>query len=218
VSEYRVGIVPAAGKATRFGGTLKELLPIGPGMSLMKYAVLGLEQTCDEIVVITSPQKWQAHAYELSYTVFYTFQSEDKDIWGAMREGLRFRADRYFFIMPDTLIRHQFPGNIKANFLIGTFETMRPDRFGCFSDDCQYVINKSLFVKKPARAWGTLVWSDAVAAWWLTQDIEDYTQAINMAIDKFGYETYELESYTDFASFEDYKNFLKGEPNEPISY
>lgn len=208
MNEYRIGILPAAGKATRFGGMMKELLPIGPSMSLLCYAYFRLMEEVDQIVLVTSHRRLQAHVTEMGYHVFYTIQSGTKDIYSAMIEGCRIQADRYYFMMPDTLVEGRFPEKPKADFIIGTFETETPERFGCFVND--NILNKSTVVPKPAKAWGTLIWSDYVYRYWLTQKIESYTHAINLAMDKFGYETYELESYVDFASYEDYKNYMKG--------
>jgi len=44
----RLGIVPAAGSAHRFGGVFKELLPVGESMTLLSRAVDTLEMMISE--------------------------------------------------------------------------------------------------------------------------------------------------------------------------
>ena len=69
-----IGIVPAAGKAERFGGLLKELLPWGDS-SLLGTTVLALQVHCENVVVLTRPDKIMQHAQALDgYGVTFILQ------------------------------------------------------------------------------------------------------------------------------------------------
>jgi hypothetical protein len=202
---YSVGIIPAAGRAVRFGGLMKELLPIGGGLSLLSHTCDLLERHCDEVIVITRPEKIAAHAGELSTRARYAVQGQGSDIWAAILTGLQTPADRYYFAMPDTYL--EMPDVLpESNFVMGTFETCLPERFGVLVGN--RVINKQAGLPIPALAWGFLSWSQEVRDYWLSEEISEYTQAINRAISAFGCTTFALGCYYDMAAFEDYAAFL----------
>ena len=56
---YRIGILPAAGKAVRFGGVLKELLPLPNGLSFLYETYLSSagQRLCraDRMFLILNP-------------------------------------------------------------------------------------------------------------------------------------------------------------------
>ena len=204
----RLGIIPAAGKARRFGGVLKELLPLPNGVSFIAEAVLRLRNYCDDIVVVTSEEKIRDHAKELGGNVFYAIQEDDRDIYGAMVTGMQFEADHYLFTMPDTYMpRNSFSGYKDEPFAMGMHKTMIPERFGCFYKGS--VINKDKDIPTPAIAWGVLAWSRIVRDYWLVSDLQNYTDAINEAGYEFSFNTFELGFYHDNASIEDYMQLLR---------
>lgn len=204
---YSVGIIPAAGKATRFGGVLKELLPIPAGTPLQAAAT---RLRVEIVVVVSTPEKIGEHSRILPGAI-YVMQTEGHDIWGAMLAGMRIEAERYYFTMPDTIMPvNAFEKDPSGwNFTLGTFETNTPERFGCVENGM--VVNKSLSISPPATAWGVLVWSRNVRDYWLSAYIETYTDAINQAMTKFGYGVFDLEYYYDLATLEDYKEYLDAE-------
>jgi len=201
-----LAIIPAAGKATRFGGTLKELLPVYNGLSLLEMCFHRLPRTTETLVVST-PEKIAEHSRVMGNRVLYTVQGEKMDIWGAILEALQIPAKRYFFMMPDTLSNILEKHSRELDFQLGLFETMKPYRFGCIVDGV--IVNKSVQVRTPAFAWGALSWSQNVRSFWFEQMPETYTKAINIAMKEFGYETCRIDPYYDFASFEDYTDFIR---------
>ena len=199
---YKVGIIPAAGKAQRFGGTLKELLPLPDGRSFLRAAVHRLP--VDLVVIVTNKEKIQEHAREIGGDAVYMVQRGD-DIMGAIMTALDVRADRYYFTMPDTVTDTD---NIPdAHFCMGYFMTDKPERFGCIVNG--HVINKAAEVITPAHAWGTLTFDALVADLWRERQPQDYTTAINMAIHEFGYVLHPLNYYNDNASIQDYLELMR---------
>ncbi|HUV91926.1 MAG TPA: nucleotidyltransferase family protein [Anaerolineales bacterium] len=200
---YKLGIIPAAGKSTRFGGILKELLPLPNGNSFLREAVNRTEMFCDRTVVISQPEKIAQHALELGSRVIYAVQEGENDIWSAIRTAICIPADTYMFTMPDTYLdRRTFALYKGSDFAMGLFTTHTPERFGCLVDGI--VINKKSVLTTPVHAWGVLAWSKKVAEFWKACLFTDYTVAINAAIDQFGVETWKIASYFDNASVNDY--------------
>jgi hypothetical protein len=202
-----LGIVPAAGKAKRFGGIMKECLPDRNGIALIKRTVAQLYQFCDDVVVISNAKKISEHARVLGTECTYRIQGPTSDIWGAISEGIKIPADRYWFQMPDTIVQYGLLLHDDPKFAMGVFDTDKPERFGCLQDG--WVLDKSDQVESPAKAWGVLRWKREVVDLWNEEGPIDYTDAINMAIGMFDYETFELKSYNDMASVQDYLEYLR---------
>ncbi len=207
----RLGIIPAAGVAKRFGGVFKELLPIGETMTLLSRTVDTLEMIpVDKTVVVTNPLKIAAHAVALhGRNVTFITQIDKPDIWGAIASTLNIDADWYYFIMPDTMQEQgRFPLFPDHRFMLGLFETFDPQNYGVLLNG--EVVNKNQALIPPQTAWGTLVWSrECVELWkkYLT-DIRDYTHAFNMAMEQLGWGTYSLSYYFDCGTFERYKRAI----------
>lgn len=207
----RLGIIPAAGVAKRFGGVFKELLPIGETMTLLSRTVDTLEMIpVDKTVVVTNPLKIAAHAVALhGRNVTFITQIDKPDIWGAIASTLNIDADWYYFIMPDTMQEQgRFPLFPDHRFMLGLFETFDPQNYGVLLNG--EIVNKNQALIPPQTAWGTLVWSrECVELWkkYLT-DIRDYTHAFNMAMEQLGWGTYSLSYYFDCGTFERYKRAI----------
>lgn len=200
---YRLGVIPAAGKAERFGGVMKELLPARDGVSFLRHAADRLP--VDKVLIVTTPEKIGAHAREVPEALF-TIQRTKADIWGAMLESTYIPANYYYFTMPDTYMPEDaFYNAPDCDFALGVFETNTPERFGVLCGDI--VVNKQPCAV-PAVAWGALVWSARVVKFWYQIKPETYTHAINLAINKFGLETWDIGQYHDNASMRDYMEFL----------
>lgn len=203
-----IGIIPAGGKSERFGGTVKDLLPLR-GEALIRRTVDTLKTSCDHVVVVSNVERIQAHVRTLRSDVSYMVKGDNHpDMFDAMLMVCKaYPADRYFFSMPDTVIpRNAFKNVPQCDFAMGVFSTNTPERFGCIVDG--RVINKHKYVTIPAKAWGVLVWSAQVAQSWLDNAFETYTQAINWTIARYGFETFPLAYYYDCASEDDYFNVL----------
>jgi len=208
----KLGIIPAAGKADRFGGVLKEMLPIAEGTTPLRRTVNIMKQAgCDVILVITNKDKLQMHMQHLEKeNVFYVIQSGGKDIWGAIMESLPLHGERNLFAMPDTY----YPPNVFddffcADFNLGCFETEVPERYGVVLGN--RIANKQNLEPGRYKAWGVLGWTGAVAEHWQKNIklIETYTHALNMAMEGFDHHIKPMNFYYDFAAFEDYQKFIK---------
>jgi hypothetical protein len=210
-----LGIIPAAGNAERFGGVYKELLPAGSNETLLHRAVrtMGI---CEMTSVVTNPQKVAAHMEALSdkeRTVFIgqcDYGWIEQGAWAAIFTAItEIEAENYYYMMPDTYIpTHTFAESGINTFAIHTFETDMPDRFGILKDG--YVTDKPP-LKGLHSAWGALSWSKGVRDFWLHRKPDTYTEAINTAINEFGYVTIPLDYYHDMASWEDYQRLVRHE-------
>lgn len=205
--DYKLGIIPAAGKAERFGGVLKELLPTRDGTTFLQEAVNRCID-CDDVVIVTTPDKIADHARCIGSAAHYAIQHGNQDIWSAIRTGLDFPADHYLFTMPDTFVpSYVFSGWNYSAFGMGLFHTDTPERFGMFRDNNK-VVNKQ--PGEPGMAWGVLAWSRKVAEYWMLHQVQNYTDAINMAISEFGAAVWRIDCYYDNASVQDYISYLRG--------
>lgn len=208
----RLGIIPAAGKGARFGGLYKELLPIGNGQTLLSRAVDTLEMIpVDSTLVITSHWKINVHSSALNNrNVFYAIQNDySQDLWGAIVQSFTVDADWYYFIMPDTLTEQgRFPAEPDHEFMLGLFETDEPQNYGVLIGD--KLTDKNTTISGIQLAWGTLVWSRKCVELWKSHlyEIDDFTQAFNMAMEQLGWSTYSLAWYFDCGTFERYKRML----------
>ena len=204
----RLGILPAAGKADRWGGYPKELLPLSNEHTFLSRAVDLLRSCgCDHVLVITNPAKIHLHAYHLKNwkNVFFAIQ-KGEEMWGAMATAIDTPADEYCFMMPDTYVSARpFPVSLGGEFGLGVFRTEEPERFGVLRDG--HIVNKQPS-QESGLAWGVLAWSKLVAAHWRSNAYADYTEAINDAIGTFGYSLWELDYYFDIGSMEHYAEFL----------
>jgi len=208
----KLGIIPAAGRATRWGGIYKELLPVKNGTCLLDHTLNAFRMAdADACLLVTSKDKLLAHAGHLSnWLVYYTIQTGEQDAWSAIAESLPLRARWNMYAMPDTY----YPADIftkmpMVDFCIGYFETDIPDRFGILTE-CGIV--DKMTIHDTQKAWGVLGWSSAVVDLWMRNinAIRTHTQAFNMAIDEFGYELVKMDYYHDMASFADYEGFIRG--------
>lgn len=209
----RLGVIPAAGKSKRFGGLYKELLPCGADETLLSRAVDTLEMIpVDTTVIVTSHYKINAHSMALNNrNVVYALQNDySKDIWGAIETSFALDADWYYFIMPDTYQEQgRFPANPVRDFTIGIFDTWQPENYGVLLDG--RITDKNTTLSGEQYAWGAVTWSrECVNLWRRYRDeITNYAQAFNMAMEKFGYETYRIGYYFDCGNMERYKELLR---------
>lgn len=203
----RLGIIPAAGKASRFGGIMKELLPFC-GETFLHNIVRTIP--ADNIVIVTSANKIAQHASAIGSRAMYMIQEGENDIFSAILTAIQIKAERYYFAMPDTYIsRYAFAEMPLGDFELGVFRTDTPERYGVI-DDNGVIHNKDKSQKKPAVAWGILSWTRAVRDYWLSMSgIQNYTEAFNLAMSHFGYDIWWLDYYYDMASQDDYVRLLK---------
>ena len=203
----RLGIIPAGGKASRFGGTLKEMLPCDEH-SLLDRAISAMYAgRADDVVVITTPEKIGIHALQLiNRNVWYRLAFDS--LWASLVDIMRLEFDEYMFAMPDTYFPWNcFDRETEADFTMGLFTTHTPSRFGVVHEDS---IWDKYFKSGEYEAWGVVMWTKEVVDFWRKDNkAKDHTEAFNMAMDKFGYATFDLEYYHDMASFDDYRKLVK---------
>jgi hypothetical protein len=202
-----IGIVPTAGRAVRFGGTLKELLP-WEGGHLLGNTVMILQQYCENVVVITNPQKIMQHAQALEgYGVTFILQEGDNLLSGL--KSVTLDSDYYLFAMPDTVFPIEaFPrGFDHTKFQVGLFNTTEGHRFGVFEDG--YIDDKNLDHQGyDKQAWGLLGWPRKAMQIIRDTYLTEHTDALNLALRNVGYETFMMAYYIDLADFEEYKHAL----------
>lgn len=211
-----LGVLPAAGQGSRWGGYYKELLPCGDGDWLIDHIIDTMTYGgADEILVVTNTEKISTHATHLRSKFFlpltYIIQQGKNDIYSAIDTTLPLAKDLNYFAMPDTYIDHNtFKSDFSyADFYLGVFTTDMPERFGVVVDG--QVINKSDELEKGKLydAWGVLVWTKDVAEFWLNVQPENYTDAINKAIEVFTWDIFPMSYYYDMATWNDYRRFLE---------
>lgn len=208
-----LGIIPAAGEGKRWGGYFKELLPIGYDTLLDRSISAMFAGGADKIAIVSKPDKITTHAKHLSKrnadNIFFAIQNYMPELYGAVDAALPFSEDLNYFCMPDTY----FPETAfkrdfsKADFHLGLFETTTPERFGVLYRG--KVFDKQRGPKGVYEAWGVLVWSRKVSEFWYEIEPKNYTYAINLAMENFNWDTFELDYYYDMASWKDYEEFIK---------
>lgn len=211
------GIIPAAGKGSRWGGFLKCMLPCGEGDWLINRQVRAMENGgAERIVIVCNTENISPIASHMAgkhgVPVYYAIQQGGRDIWGAIAEALPLVSNYAFFGMPDTYAPVDvFSKMSGADFEMGLFKTRRPERFGVLRSD--RIVNKcNTFSVGTFDAWGVLGWSIDVTRFWMDYDknvgIETYTQAFNLAIERFGFQSVAIAYYHDMADWQNYRDFV----------
>lgn len=209
----KLGIIPAAGNANRFGGIFKELLPVSDTESLLTRTLTFLEEIpTDHNIIITNPWKYAAHAHTVGDRAELVEQKDySRDAWGAIQASFPHAMDMNYYLMPDTYTpaRSYYEELPEADFVMGLFSTVHPERYGVLWDGAIY--DKSdTFNGSIQMAWGFVAWSKAVVRFWQESpvEIQTHTQGFNMAMKRFGYTTFHMPFYFDIASMQDYKGLL----------
>lgn len=203
----RLGILPAGGQASRFGGLYKELLPVSNGENALQGAYRRL-LPCDRIVVITTPEKIGLHATHLPHAHFIL--SRDANLWHALQPALAMPADEYYFTMPDTVWQGAWPKEPYNGLSLGLFETYEPERFGVLHGN--KIHDKATWPQTDTfkLAWGAVSWNREVRDLWLKEahKLPDFTAALNLAMKVIGYACFQLSDYHDFANLDYYTKYL----------
>lgn len=207
-------LLPAGGKAERFGGLIKELLPITQtGMTLLESTIWnGLAHfPITEIVILTNAFKRPYQEKALSVLtdrlhIPVTFKEQSfPELWYALQDGIE--EDRTTVLMlPDTVV--EFEDRFVTtghDFSLGTFFTNEPERFSVLEHKKIVTKQRSMI---PARAWGAMYWSGAVSSYLKSLNVSHYDEAFNKVIDRFGFDTFHINEYYDLASMEYYLHYL----------
>lgn len=209
----RTIIIPAGGKATRFGGTLKELLPINatdtPLLRALQNAVIGFD--ADEVLVISSLDKIKEHAYYVGRNmahaapfIRYSITTSD-NLWEALDDVMPLHDGG--IVLADTVTFVE-PQQITAPLVFGVFKTFQPERFSVIRNDT-IITKQPMLNAGHSLAWGVVLWSKEVVDYWRKHQYETYDDAFRDAMRVFGYATFDLPYYYDLGSFEAYVEFLK---------
>lgn len=203
-------IIPAAGKSIRFGGVLKELLPISaiktPLEQAVDNALTGLH--ADSVVIITNAEKIGAHTAHVSKSALYS--SVDyriqvgHELWSAIKTGLE--ATDGALVLPDTVTCINSAHIPDAPIVFGVFKTTEASRFSVIANDTIYTKQRLDGVQ---RAWGIVLWNSEVAQYWLEHNYVHYDDAFRAAMNEYGYKTFDLPYYYDFGTFSAYAQYLK---------
>lgn len=210
----KIGLIPAGGKGSRWGGYHKMLLPCGEHEWLLDRCIRALQLGgATDIYIAIREEDYITLTNHIALRtdldkVFFVAVPGVKDFYEAFEISHRF-GNRILFAMPDTYFPlDAFVDTPESDLVFGLHQTNSPERFGVLHNG--EITNKSSDLTGRFNAWGTLEWSPAVSAFWAEQDLDDYTEALNLAIKKFGYGTTNLAYYYDMASWEHYLNFMKG--------
>lgn len=207
-----LGIIPAGGKAKRFGGYPKEMLPYDNNNVLLDRTVTAMcFGGAGAYLVLTTKDKIAAHAGRLG--AGYDFRISQDTLWKSLKISFGYKASWNLFAMPDTYYPQDIfdrPEMHQTDFNIGYFETIRPERFGVIQDGQIY--DKYDFDSGNYMAWGALCWSEKVVRFWIDHisEIKNHTDAFNLAMKEYGYTLCRMDYYHDMASWGDYEKFVTG--------
>jgi hypothetical protein len=211
-------ILPAGGRAERFDGIYKELLPIGEGKFLLSEAIRRAHALgADRALVISSAEKYPTHARFLSrhasgYDVGISVRSErDEHLWAALRREIP-TGEAGLLVLPDTTwtCHDRIPAG--ADLAFGLFATDEPHRFSLVHDG--RILTKPAGLAGCWDAWGCVSWSAEVARFWKEEEdlrgaYPDYDRAFEDAMREFGYGTFRIEDYCDLGTWTAYASFLR---------
>jgi hypothetical protein len=203
-----IGILPAGGNATRFRGIAKELLPVSPAECALSRAVRAMQNGGASEIYIASrhdrlPEHWRAientGGCHLTAKPFRRW-------WEFVRYiGRTVEADRYYFAMPDTVFPlDAFAREVTAEVTAGAFYTDKPGRFGILSGNV--ILDKHPTLA--GHAWGVWIWTRAAMESIVRYAAANHDTGLNRLLAEFGLQTFGLDYYYDFATFEDYTEFL----------
>jgi hypothetical protein len=207
----KIGIVPAAGMGSRWGGYSKFLLPCGDREWLLDRTIRVFPNV-DKVVVTYNEFTMESIVEHLVRTKLSDLVSMkenanmEKDFYGSMLVGMAEEADYYYFAMPDTF----FPARTFSlmppyGISLGVHRTETPERYGVIRDG--KVVNKE--PGEPGLAWGVLGWDKDVRDLWLASDVDTYTDAINLALESCEVKLIPMLYYYDFATWFDYVEFIR---------
>ena len=177
----RLLLVPAAGRAVRMGGLLKELLPLGtrpvgdaggriPIPVLRHVLEAGAAADVDEVAIVTSSAKSATlmkvvDSFELGLRVVYVYQPEPTGLGAAVAcaESQIRRHGATLLLMPDVLIRpvEATEDALRAvedgsSVAVTLHRVERPERFGVARLEQEQLVG---FVDKPGDPPTGWVWT-----------------------------------------------------------
>jgi hypothetical protein len=211
-------ILPAGGRAERFDGIYKELLPIGEGDFLLSAAIRRASALgADRALVISNADKVTTHAKFLArhasgFSVELSVRSEcDEHLWAALRRAIP-SHEAGLLLLPDTTWRCTSRIPEGADLAFGVFDTDEPHRFSLVHEG--RILTKPRDVVGRWSAWGCVYWSANVAAFWEREQklhgvYPEYDRAFEAAMREFGYSTFAIDDYHDLGTWAAYASYLR---------
>jgi len=212
-----LGIVPAGGNSTRFGGVMKEILPIKNNSSALSRCINSMiVGGADRVIVSSTEYKKEQHFNALRHNivddVYKIIPGKYFGLWDCIADiATNNKADSYLFAMPDTV----FPIDLFHKMSIcdypvvmGEFTTNKPERFGVMFKGS--IVDKETLPVGNYSAWGTWMFNAEAMEFFVSElyNHMNFTHAINSVISKFNFTNVHIEYYFDFANFKSYKEFL----------
>jgi hypothetical protein len=197
-----IAVIPAGGRASRFMGIHKDMLPIGDGRFLLTEAMARARlMGADRCVVVTSAEKAAMHERLLSRDDTLLV-STDRGLWAAIEQTFVFN-EASLLILPDTVFT-PVAAVPRAPLAFGTFATDEPHRFSAISGDT--IITKQ--PGPPAQAWGCVAWGVGVIAFWRGKEYAHYDDAFRDAMAAFSFATFPIKDYHDLGDWASYRRFI----------
>lgn len=217
-------IIPAAGKATRFNGVLKEFADVGGEYALQRAVRMAVEKFhATHVVIVTNADKVQDHIdfirdvltplFPLTAINLVMQTSFDRDLLNAIVAGLStYPIDiDAGLILPDSVFAiDTMPLTTTYELSIGVFETDTPDRYSILG--LNSIITKPEHMPKGIyQAWGTLLWSNYISEDMLVNEHKfgTYDMLFSYIMRVYGFNTFKLNYYYDIGSIERYMEFLE---------
>jgi hypothetical protein len=202
-----IAVIPAGGKATRFMGIHKDMLPVGNDQFLLSSAMdRARAMGARRCVIVTSSEKAALHERFLANNDSLLVSSS-RGLWGAIRESFHFWEES-ILVLPDTLFTIDQPVP-DTPFALGTFVTNEPSRFSILVNGV-IITKPGGIVQTPQQAWGCAYWNKDVIDLWRERHYADYDEAFNAALYAFGCHTFAIQDYQDFGDWASYKRHIQG--------
>ncbi len=197
-----IGVIPAGGKAERFMGVHKDMLPIGDGEFLFTAALSRARSMgCERCVVVTSAEKAAMHE-RLIGSDDTLMVSTGKGLWEAIRATFCFREDSLLVLADTVFTPHAMPRGCPLFF--GVFPTDQPERFSVLRGDT--IVTKQ--AGAAGHAWGCVAWSVEVAQFWAGTSYPHYDDAFRDAMQTFGSTTFPITDYHDLGDWNAYQRYI----------
>lgn len=214
-------IIPAAGSASRFNGTLKELLPISELDCGLTYAVRLAHRIghCEPLVITTKDKFTNHYKAVSSLGLQCEFAEKDDpekgDMWGSVLFGLDWDDEETAggIILPDAVAELGSGVEMSKGITFGCFLTNESRRFSCLDllDTSRPAIRTKQFGMQ-SLAWGMVSW-DQESVTLLKQTTSHYDRAFEVVMQERGFGLFLLKSYHDLGSFEHYRDYLNAHRN-----
>lgn len=205
-----IGIIPAGGKAERFKGLHKELLPVSVGDCALTRCVRAMQDGgANEIYIASRHDKTTEHWNAVqNFQGVHLTARDFVGLWECIAVlGETCKADLYYFAMADTVFPPDaFMRDARHDVTCGAFYTKKAGRFGIIAGNC--IVDKSPSLV--GDAWGVWIWSADAMAYLAAacRETRNHTAALNKLLERFGVEKFFMPYYYDFATFADYVEFL----------